>query len=325
MIPFPLNYPYTFFYGYARAALSAGLDLLPDKSCEVLVPAFICDSVLKVLRYKHIKYDVYNLTEYLEPDISDINKNIRKNTKAIIVVNYFGFSKITNEIRDYCKNKELILIEDNAHGFLSKINDKYLGSSGDISIFSFRKSVRIPNGAALVVNDKELINNKNKIYKFNKNERGLRYTIKKISCLTEFYTGFEFNVLKKIKRNVMDVSEKDNIENYLVDISKSSTSLLSKINNKFPQIAVNRITKYHSLIKYCQDKYKLSALFPDLDTGICPYGIPFLSDERESIVKELNSIGIKSGVWPNRPDKIDGFSTLVQKLYNKLFLIYLGY
>ena len=48
------------------------------------------------------------------------------------------------------------IIEDNAHGFLS--NDEKgvcLGSRTDIGLLSIRKSAFLPNGAAMIINNKK--------------------------------------------------------------------------------------------------------------------------------------------------------------------------
>ena len=73
-----------------------------------------------------------------------------------MTVNYFGFPQPFEEIRKFCKENNLNFIEDNAHGFLSCLNGKPLGSFGDVSVVSFRKTLSTFNGAALVINNREL-------------------------------------------------------------------------------------------------------------------------------------------------------------------------
>ena len=70
------------------------------------------------------------------------------------MIDYFGFSQDSRPFEEYKKKYISIIIEDNAHGFLSK--DKHgvlLGTRGDIGLLSNRKTIFLPNGGALLVNN----------------------------------------------------------------------------------------------------------------------------------------------------------------------------
>ena len=64
-------------------------------------------------------------------------------------------SKDLFEIQSFCKSKGIALVEDNAQGFLSKIDDKPLGSIGAYSALSFQttKVVAGGEGGCIVAND----------------------------------------------------------------------------------------------------------------------------------------------------------------------------
>ena len=70
--------------------------------------------------------------------------------KALLAVNYFGFAQDLAPFREYCLRTGATLIEDNAHGFLSKdTSGVLLGTRADLGITSIRKTFRLVNGAAL--------------------------------------------------------------------------------------------------------------------------------------------------------------------------------
>ncbi len=70
--------------------------------------------------------------------------------KAVLAVNYFGFAQDLAPFREYCSRTGATLIEDNAHGFLSKdTSGVLLGTRADLGITSIRKTFRLVNGAAL--------------------------------------------------------------------------------------------------------------------------------------------------------------------------------
>lgn len=140
------------YYGYARTALRDALtvaDLCAGD--EVLLPDLICRSVIAPLHDLGVAPRFYRLGTALHPDLDSAREFLSPRTKAFIGVNYFGLPFPIEPVRSFCREHGLWLIEDNAHGFLGTENDVALGQRGDLGIFSFRKTVPLLNGAALVV------------------------------------------------------------------------------------------------------------------------------------------------------------------------------
>ena len=75
-----------------------------------------------------------------------IKKNITKKTKAIMMINVLGNCSEIDEIQKFARAKNLYLIEDNCESLGSKYKNKYLGSYGDFSSFSFYYSHQITSG-----------------------------------------------------------------------------------------------------------------------------------------------------------------------------------
>ena len=63
----------------------------------------------------------------------------------------------------YAKLKKIFLIEDAAHAFLGKFKNKFLGTFGDIGVFSFHETKNIVGGQAgcISVNNTKLIKRTN--------------------------------------------------------------------------------------------------------------------------------------------------------------------
>lgn len=95
----------------------------------------------------------------LNIDLNQIEKKITKRTKAIVVVHYAGISCNIEKLKKITKKYNLFLIEDAAQAFLSKYKNKYLGSYGDLSTFSFHetKNIHCGEGGALIINNKKFI------------------------------------------------------------------------------------------------------------------------------------------------------------------------
>lgn len=114
---------------------------------ECLVPA-ICWStslwpvVQSGLKPKLIDVDINTFSLNLKI----IKKNITKKTKAILLINVLGNTSDIDKIRKYANKKKIYLIEDNCESLGSKYKNKYLGTFGDFSSFSFYYSHQITSG-----------------------------------------------------------------------------------------------------------------------------------------------------------------------------------
>lgn len=139
------------YYSLARWALVDALRVCGVRAGDrVLVPGLICREVLASLCVVGASADFYSVSTTLE---AAFVPGSLEPAKAILAVNYFGVPQDLEPFRDYCRRTGAALIEDNAHGLFSRDRaGEWLGSRGDVGIYSFRKSIAVPSGAALVVN-----------------------------------------------------------------------------------------------------------------------------------------------------------------------------
>jgi len=128
---------------YAKATTSgttalhlALLSLKVGKGDEVIIPSYVCQSVLSAVNYTgakpvlaDIEKDSFNIsTNTIKPLITD-------KTKVIIVSHMFGFPADILSIKEI--SKKIPIIEDCAHSIGGSYKGKMLGNFGDLSIFSF--------------------------------------------------------------------------------------------------------------------------------------------------------------------------------------------
>lgn len=90
-------------------------------------------------------------------DVKSIEKNISKKTRAIMVINLFGGCPNYDYILKIAREHNLLVIEDNAQGAGAKYKNKFLGTIGDMGIFSFNvhKTIQSGEGGVLVTNNKK--------------------------------------------------------------------------------------------------------------------------------------------------------------------------
>ena len=117
---------------------------------RVLVPGLICREMLASVHAVGASAVFYPVSPQL---CAAFNPDEMGPGKAVVAVNYFGFPQKLDMFQRYCERTGAALIEDNAHGLLSRDeNGRLLGSRGDAGIFSLRKTIALQAGGALVLN-----------------------------------------------------------------------------------------------------------------------------------------------------------------------------
>jgi perosamine synthetase len=199
------------------AALEIAIKALDiKKNDEVLIPNFtIISNALAVIRQqaKPVLIDC-NLKDW-NIKIEDIEKNISKKTKAIIITHIYSFPNEMHKILKICKKYNLLVIEDAAEVLGIKYKNKICGSFGDISTFSFyaNKQVTTGEGGMLSMNSFKIYEKckslRNlcfgKLNRFNHDDLGWNYR------MTNIQAALGLSQLKNIK---YIVNKKMEIGNY---------------------------------------------------------------------------------------------------------------
>lgn len=99
----------------------------------------------------------------VEPDtlnisVDEIEKNLTKNTKAIVTVHYGGHSCDMDPILKLAKSRGIKVIEDAAHGCGGEYRGRKIGTLGDIACFSFHavKNLATGEGGMITTNDQKI-------------------------------------------------------------------------------------------------------------------------------------------------------------------------
>ncbi len=130
-------------FSSGTAALVAALRSLEIKSNqEVILPSYVCKSVLEAVRSSGGKPVLCDVGNHWNMTVDAVTPKITKNTAAIIVVHIFGIPANTHDF----KQLGFPIIEDCAQAFGAKINSSYVGTLGTIGIFSFHATKCLTTG-----------------------------------------------------------------------------------------------------------------------------------------------------------------------------------
>lgn len=154
---FPLNEKKCFFYFSARYALAAGIKALGLRPGDaVLMPSLNCGTEIDPVVHLGVKVVFYRIGKNLLLDCDDLANRIAKDVKAVLVTHFLGFPQPVDQIKRICRGRGVFLIEDCAQALLSTHMGNPLGFYGDVSIFSLMKTLPVPNGGVLVINNKSI-------------------------------------------------------------------------------------------------------------------------------------------------------------------------
>lgn len=127
----------------------------------------------------------------------------REDIRALMYVSINGRCGDMGEIVDYCKEREILLIEDACQSFGSKWNGKFMGTFGDIGVFSFspHKIITTGQGGAIVTNNEDYYAKVKKLKDFSRVKPGV-----------DIHTGIGYNFKFTDLQAVLGIEQLKTIE-----------------------------------------------------------------------------------------------------------------
>ena len=126
---------------------------------EVIVPSLTYVAAVNAIRYVGAT-PVFADSEaaYWQVSVADVAARITPKTKAIMAVHLYGQACDMAALSDLAKAHGLLLIEDCAEAFGTRIGKQHVGTFGDIACFSFfgNKTITTGEGGMVVARDPAL-------------------------------------------------------------------------------------------------------------------------------------------------------------------------
>lgn len=250
------------------------LELKPND--EIIVPSVGWISLLnaiKILNLKPILVDVEKNKPFI--DINKIQKKITKKTKVIIPVHMNGRISNMDKLMRLAKKNKISVIEDAAQAFGVKFKNKFLGSFGDIGVFSMSMTKSLPagQGGFLIVKNSALA----KKLKIIRNQGAV--DVFKISIWKNF--GFNFKIT--------DMQ------------SAIALSQLRKFKNNFKKMKINFIVYEKALRKLSKFIYPA---FIDHKKGEMPLYNEFICKKRFQLMEYLKKNNVETRRFYPNFDKV---------------------
>jgi len=146
-----------------KAALTLILTALKHKYPErnrVLIPAFSCYSIPSAIVRAGLEISLCDIDpETLDYKTSELESKLKDpRLLCVISVHLFGVPAAVNRLRDMINNPQVVLIEDAAQAMGTLHRGNYLGTRGDVGIFSLGrgKALSTVEGGVVITNSDEL-------------------------------------------------------------------------------------------------------------------------------------------------------------------------
>jgi hypothetical protein len=277
-------------FALGRTAFYHGLVKLSlDKNNKILLPNYICKSLLVPISKLNINYSYYSINNNFEPNFKDIKKKINPDD-YLLIIHYFGQPQNLTHILKFCKKNKIKLIEDNAHGYSGTFKNKKLGTFGELGFSSPRKILNILTGGILYFRSKtyNILLPKYKLTNFDYFKSYL-FNFKKIRNLLKII----YDLLKLNKYN----------DNYFLNNSADVKSdfYFKKVNWKL--ISKKRRDRWKKLVKYFNDK-NCHPIWKKPHEKSCPWIVPFKAKStfyRDKIINWGKKNNLNIITWPNLP------------------------
>ena len=260
------------------------------KGDEVLIPS-ICwsTSLWPIIQcgLKPVFVDVDK--ENFNINLDDLKKKISKKTKALMLVHVLGISSNMEKLTKILKKNRIILVEDACESIGAKYKNKFLGTFGDFSTFSFYFSHQISSVEGGMICCK------------NKEDENIIKSLRSHGWAKDLSNQKKIeNKFKKMNKNFLFINSGFNLRP--TDIQAAIG--LSQFNSLNDFIKVRKINRDKIIRKLALDKrWKNQVSFVNNSNNVKPswFGLSMLlnkkyNNRRNQIFNKLDKLGIE-----NRP------------------------
>lgn len=274
--------PDVYTYSSGRAALYQILKFLKLEIGvnHILLPDYLCSSVIVPVKTLGLEYSFYPIDEQLELEPSSFAKLYKKDS-AILIINYFGLKDLTPQIQAIRSLEEkAIIIEDDVQAYY-----EFKKPLGDVSFkfTSLRKTFAVPDGGLVKT----------------------KYQLPKVETPNTFG---QYKAAAALLKSLREGNFNDQI--YLEMFEKGESLIDSELECGMSNIAIKlfdaleeervkirRLNNAQYLIGQLKKK-GIKPLLP-LNEGYVPLFIPITLKRRDSIRKAMFQQGIFCPVhWP---------------------------
>ena len=183
------------------------------KNDEIITVSNSFIATCGAIAYAGCKPILVDVDDSMNIDVDLIEKKITKKTRAIMPVHLSGIPSNIDKIKKISKKNKLFFIEDAAHAFGGKYKNRYLGTLGDIGIFSLhpRKNFHVLGDGGLIVTNNKKIYKKLKLLRNhglkNRNLSELWGTNSRLDNLQASFGNIFLKSINKMNKKFLNIAD----------------------------------------------------------------------------------------------------------------------
>ena len=305
-----------------RAAIHQALRQLQlPAGSKVLLPTYHCPTMVAPVLLAGLQPMFYAVREDGLPNIASLSRPEAENAGAVLTAHYFGLTRSLREVRAWCDERGIALIEDCAHAFFGMAGERPVGAWGDFSIASVTKFLPVPEAGLLAsaqcsINELTLV------------RQGVKAAIK--GWLDVLETGVTYCRFQGLNRGLQALFRLKNRgetvfrASPMVDSSQESAAMMMETCDmgRIEQAPLGvarvllRVLPRGRVVAQRQENYRCYAahfpkmpgvrsLFPDLPPQTAPYVFPVWFDDVDRVYAGVRTENLPvfrwDRIWPGTP------------------------
>lgn len=279
------------------------------KGDHVLAPSYNCGSELDPIVATGASVELYQIDSNGNIVEDDLLDRISKKTKLIYVTHYFGWQQDINFLVSQIAGRGIKIIEDCALSLFSQPFQDNIGCQGDAAIFSFPKTLPVPDGGALVLNNEPNCVLEDFLTPSSKDvflkvlpllKRRLLRSFDKTALFPFIFSLVNKNKLKK--QLLVDAKSGGMPSNYYFDVSKKNWAMSKLTQGLLENVNIERIVcqrrrNYKYLHELLEGLTSIIPLYQELPSNVCPLAFPVITKRRDEFCRKLARCGITAIPW----------------------------
>ncbi|WP_114971805.1 DegT/DnrJ/EryC1/StrS family aminotransferase [Rhodoferax ferrireducens] len=317
------NLTHTEFTTSGRAAIyHALLQLQLPPESTVLVPSYHCPTMVAPVLLANLTVAYFGIGADGLPNLDTIDAATANKSKAMIVSHYFGLARSLAEVRQWCDERGIALIEDCAHCYFGEAGERPIGAWGDFSTASLSKFLPVPEGGLLASAHRPIVRLRLSPPSFKAQLKGWVDVLELATKYNRFAgINHALSLLFQLKNSnflleTKAVTTPDTTATNMMrdcDMARISQSPLwasMTLKSVLPRgrMVVRRQENFASYAKYFEGVRGAIPLFPLNTTPfskIAPYVFPLWVDDADRVYPALRALELPvfrwDRIWPGTP------------------------
>lgn len=274
------------------------------------MPAYNCGTEVDPFVSYGLDVILYRVDRNARMDSEDLFKRVTEKTKVIYVIHYFGWPQDMRSLSEYCIKNHIYLIEDCALSLFSTSFEHPIGVLGDAAIYSFPKTLPVPEGGGLTISKEDAM------AEFSPESPPAGVIVKEMLPLIKrsvLRFGDRVGVYRYLPNRLIQSRHSNTPsttsaglpeipQSYYYDrnIQNMTASAMTRflLKHACPESVVQqRRANYTQLYDAIKDLSPFKPLYSELLEGVCPLYFPVLVENRKAVCTQLNSKGISAIQW----------------------------